>query len=170
MKTQRLNLRVLKPDDAEFMFRLMNTAKFHQYIGDRGVHSVDEARKYIEERMAAELDDKGFVNYLMKEQESGRAVGTCSLHNRRGVEGIDIGYALLPEFEGKGYAREGARAMIELAFEKHGLEKVSAITSDKNQRSYGLLEKLGFRRQGYIQLPGEAEQIRLYVLEKFCWK
>ncbi len=166
METQRLKLQVVLPDDAEFLFKLMNTQKWYDFIGDRGIKTVDDARQYIMNKMHPKLSEKGFVNHLMIDKTTNKIVGTCSLHDRDGVDGMDIGYALLPEFEGKGYASEGAQAMISLAFNVHQQKRISAITSDDNKQSYGLLEKLGFTQNGYIKLPNSDESIRLYILEK----
>lgn len=159
-------LKLIAPEDAEFLFRLMNTSQWHEMIGDREVYSVDDARKYMDERMDPDLGVKGFVNHVMIHKETGESVGTCSLHDREGVEGLDIGYALLPEYEGYGYATEGAKAMIGLAFTKYELAFVSAITNDENVGSHKVLEKLGFELSGHIRIPEIDNFIRLYVLNK----
>ena len=169
MNTKRLSLRLITTEDARFLYELMNTKKWHQFIGDRGIDSVEAARSYIDQRMDADLESKGFINHVMVERETGTAVGTCSLHNREGVDGIDIGYALLHEFEGVGYASEGAEAMITLAFEKHRQPKVSAITISENSSSCRLLEKLGFTYAGLIRLPNSHEEVKRYVLKKKDW-
>lgn len=166
LETERLFLKVIDAEDAPFLFRLMNTPKWHKMIGDRGIHTVSDALKYMKERMDADLSKKGFVNYVMIQKETNENVGTCSLHNREGVDGLDIGYALLPTYEGYGYASEGAQAMINLAFNKHDLDSVNAITDDVNLGSHKVLEKLGFEMKGYIGLPNEKERIRLYKLTK----
>ena len=166
MKTERLTLRLIKKADAPFLHQLMNTKKWYAFIGDRGINSIADAQAYIEAKMSPVLSEKGFINHIMIHTETQQVVGTCSLHDRPGVDGIDIGYALLPEFEGKGFATEGAMAMIKLAFETLGQQRVSAITTDANLKSCHLLEKLGFAFNQYISLPGSDELIRLYVLNK----
>jgi len=166
MKTERLTLRIIQKTDASFLHQLMNTEKWHAFIGDRGIDSINSAQRYMDEKMSPILADKGFMNHVMLLTETQQAIGTCSLHDRDGVEGLDIGYALLPNFEGYGFATEGAKAMIQLAFETYGQEQVSAITTDANHRSCSVLEKLGFKFDRYIQLPGSNEQIKLYLLYK----
>ncbi len=166
LNTKRLNLRLINNEDAAFLYELMNSPTWHQMIGDRGVYSVEDALQYMQERMHPDLNEKGFVNHLMIEKETGIAVGTCSLHDRPGVAGIDIGYAILQEHEGKGYATEGAQAMVDLAFDQHQFKSVSAITTDENKGSCRVLEKLNFKHTSYIQLPGSTEKIRLYELFK----
>ncbi|MEO9871438.1 GNAT family N-acetyltransferase [Ekhidna sp.] len=169
MKTERLYLNLITEKDADFLNELMNTEKWHEFIGDRGIHSKEDAIQYMEDRMDPDLNKKGFINHVMIEKETSKAVGTCSLHNREGVDGMDIGYALLPTSEGKGYASEGAKAMIKLAFTDYQQQQISAITTDLNISSWHILQKLGFIHKGYIQLPNSSERIRLYVLEKGDW-
>ncbi|WP_420315969.1 GNAT family N-acetyltransferase [Ekhidna sp.] len=170
METLQLYLRPITSDDANFLLKLMNTDKWHQNIGDRSVYTKEDALQYMADRMDPDLAKKGFVNHVMVEKESGLSVGTCSLHDREGVEGMDIGYALLPDFEGRGYAYEGAQAMVKLAFEKYNQKQVSGITTDENQGSCRILEKLGFKYQGYIQLPDNPENIKWYILPLSDWQ
>ncbi len=165
MQTERLVLRLITEADGAFLHQLMNTPKWYKYIGDRKVRNEEDAIQYIRNWMHPDIKVKGFVNHVLIEKVSGLAVGTCSLHDREGVKGMDVGYALLPEFEGKGYATEGAKAMIELAFSTYNQTQVSAITNEENEASGRLLEKIGFVKQGYVQLPNSPEMIRLYVLE-----
>lgn len=163
MQTDRLILRPITAEDAGFLYQLMNTPKWHQLIGDRGIHSESNALRYINERMNSDLAIKGFVNHVMWERETDIPVGTCSLHDREGVEGVDIGYALLPAYEGKGYAYEGAEAMVQLAFERHHLTRVSAITNDQNTRSCRVLEKLESVHEGLHSVtrqPGKYQTVR----------
>ncbi|MGD1843026.1 MAG: GNAT family N-acetyltransferase [Thermonemataceae bacterium] len=169
MDLLRLTLRHITSNDANFLYELMNTQKWHQFIGDRGITSVAAARKYIEEKMDAQLSTKGFINYVMIERTTNQPVGTCSIHNRAGVVGLDVGYALLPTFEGSGYASEGAKAMIGQVFSVYHQEKVSAITTTENVGSCKLLERLGFTQQGFLQLPNGTLQLRHYSLAKKDW-
>ena len=170
METQRLNLKLVTNEDAAFLYRLMNTDRWHQFIGDAGISSVEAAAQYIDQKMDADLCKKGFVNHLMIEKTTGQPVGTCSLHHRPGINGIDIGYALLPEFEGKGYATEGAKTMIALTFKVYEQSLVNAIANEHNRASCHLLEKLGFVSQGFIRLRSNNNKVKLYVLEKEHWR
>ncbi|MEO1254028.1 MAG: GNAT family N-acetyltransferase [Bacteroidota bacterium] len=164
LETERLQLRIIKAADASFLHQLMNTPKWFSYIGDRHINSEEDAIQYMKDKMHADLAVKGFMNHVMITKETNEPVGTCSLHDREGVEGLDIGYALLPEFEGKGYASEGAKAMVKMAFNIYQQTQVSAIVNDENEGSWRLLEKIGFQHQGYIQLPNMSGQVLLYVL------
>lgn len=166
METRRLKIRLITDEDAHFLFKLMNTKKWLLNIGDRNIVDADRALEYMNARMSPSLQDKGFVNHVMIEKKSGEAVGTCSIHDRKGVEGLDIGYALLSEYEGQGYATEGALLMAKMAFEEFKQQRISAITTDENIGSCKVLERLGFQHQSYIKLPDGNEELRLYTLNK----
>ena len=166
MEASRLHIRLITEQDAPFLYELMNTPGWYKNIGDRGIKTEKDALNYMRNKMHPELKVKGFVNHVMIEKSSNKIIGTCSVHDRDGVKGMDVGYALLPQFEGMGYATDGAQAMVNLAFDFYKQKQVSGITIDANPASCRVLEKLGFKSSGYIRLPGEAVKIKLFVLSK----
>jgi len=166
LETERLHLKLIEPNDAKFLFRLVNTEGFHQFIGDRQITDEESAVRYMQQRMSPVLSEKGFINYVMLTKQDNIAVGTCSLHDRKGIDGLDVGYALLPEFEGNGYAYEGAKQMVQMAFEDYHQQQVSAITIEENIGSCRVLERLGFQHQSFLKLPDDEEELKLYVLKK----
>jgi len=163
---KRLTFRPIHTTDAPFLLQLMNTEKWLKYVGDKKVYSEADAKKYIDEKMDPNVWSRGFENYVMVLNETAQAVGTCSLHNREGIEGMDVGGALLPVFEGHGYAQEGVRAMIQKAFNEYNQVKVSAITHLENTRSGRALERTGFTFKEIIQLPHSTEDLKLYQLNR----
>jgi RimJ/RimL family protein N-acetyltransferase len=164
-----IEIRPVNLEDGRILYKLMTTDKWIQFVGDRGVATLEDARRYIKNKMHPDLKVKGFVNHIIIDQLTQKEVGTCSLHNRRGVEGMDIGYAILEEYEGKGYATAGARAMVKLAFSKYHAKKISAITIEENVGSCRVLEKLGFEAHGFLFLPNDAAELKLYQLDKAKW-
>lgn len=165
-ETERLLLRPTIEADAEFVYRLMNTPKWLQYIGDRNIRSVEDARNYINARMLPQLQRLGYSNYTVIRKWDVQKIGSCGLYDREGVEGIDIGFAFFPEFERLGYGFEAASRLKQAAFDDFGLDRLSAITNKDNTASRKLLEKLGLKRAGSITLPGSQEAIYLYLLER----
>ncbi|MEM6262718.1 MAG: GNAT family N-acetyltransferase [Bacteroidota bacterium] len=163
-------LRLITVEDAAFLRELMNTQKWLTYIGDRKVRTLADAEAYIQQKMHPDIQRKGFVNHLIIKRSTHEPIGTCSLHDREGVEGMDIGYALLPEYEGNGYATFGACSMVDLAIHEYNQQRISAITTEQNTGSCRLLEKIGFQFQRYFKFPGSKEKIKLYVLKTNGWK
>lgn len=91
-------------------------------------------------------------------------MGICGLFKRENLEEPDLGYALLPDWRGRGYTTEAARAVLDEARNSLELECVNAIVSPGNAASIHLLQKLGMRRKGPIRMPGEDEDILLYSM------
>lgn len=161
-ETERLYLKPTVHDDAEFILRLLNTPKWLQFIGDRKVRSLEDARRYIEERIITQFDKLGYSNYTVVRKSDGAKMGSCGLYDREGLEGIDIGFAFLPEFEGKGYGFESANKVKEAALHLFKLNPIRAITTQENIGSQKLLEKLGFLFIKLVKIPHDEEELMLY--------
>lgn len=163
-ETERLLLRPTTEEDADFILKLMNTPKWLEHIGDRNIRSISDAAAYIREKMLPQLQRLGYSNYTVIRKADHVKLGTCGLYDREGLEGIDIGFAFLPEHERQGYALEAAEKIKELAFTKFGLRSLRAITTRKNVASQKLLEKLGLVFVKTINLPDDPEELLLYEL------
>src|ERR1700704_4791358 len=108
LETDRLLLRKLTADDAEFILDLLNQPSFLQFIGDKGVRTLDDARQYILAGPVASYERFGFGLYLTALKESQVSIGICGLIKRETLEDVDVGFAFLPQFWSKGYAFEAA--------------------------------------------------------------
>jgi len=170
LETERLVIREMDSAiDAEFIFEILNTPKFIKYIGDRGVRSVEQASEFIENRYRAGYREHGFGLYAVELRKSIATaapdvpiqIGMCGFVKRTEFEYPDLGFAFLPEFEGRGFGFESAKAMLDHGRNILGFSLVFAITSLDNERSGRLLEKLGFQFDGLIDSP-ENEKLRLF--------
>lgn len=166
IQTERLTLRLLRDDDidADGMLALLNEPGFHQYIGDRGVRTREQARDYIRNGPFASYVANGFGMYVIERREDGAWLGTAGLVRRDGLAHVDVGYALREEFSGQGYALEAARGVVAYARDALRIGTLCAIVSEGNARSVALLEKLGFVPDGVVTLPGKDEVLLLFLL------
>ncbi|MCB0474694.1 MAG: GNAT family N-acetyltransferase [Flavobacteriaceae bacterium] len=164
-ETDRLILRPTIPADAPFILELLNTPKFLKFIGDRKVKTIDQAEQYIKDRILPQLERLGYANYTLIRKSDGAKIGTCGLYDREGLDGIDIGFAFLPQYERMGYAFESAAKLQKAAFEIFGIKKLSAITTRENTSSQKLIEKLGLNFKEMIKLPDDDADLMLYTLE-----
>lgn len=165
-ETERLILRPTTKEDAEFIFQLLNSPKWLEFIGDRNIRTVEDAENFIDEKMLTQLYRLGFSNYTIIRKTDLKKIGTCGLYDREGLEGIDIGYALLPEFEGKGYAFEAAEKIKNVALVDFRLGTINGITSKENMASQKLLQKLGLKLFGTKKLPGEEVELMFFQLQQ----
>lgn len=154
LRTERLILRHLTEDDAPFILELLNEPGFIGNIGDRGVRDLDGARRYVTEGPGASYQKYGYGLWATVRRDTGEVIGICGLVKREGLEDADVGYAFLERAWGRGYAQEAAAATVAHAREVIGLAKVVAITTPTNLGSIAVLEKIGMKAAGMIQLPG----------------
>ena len=165
LATQRLELRWLTLDDAPLMLAVWNDPAFVRYVADRGIRTLDQARAGIEAGPLRLYAEYGYGPFRVRRREDGVDMGICGLFRRDVLEEPDIGFAILPEFCGRGYGFEAAAAVLEYARGELGLSAVNAIVSPHNEASIGLLEKLGMSFERPIRMPGEDHDIRLYRIE-----
>ncbi|MBK9270248.1 MAG: GNAT family N-acetyltransferase [Saprospiraceae bacterium] len=163
-ETERLWLKPIGIEDADFILKLVNTPKWIEFIGDRNVKKLEDAVLYIQEKMLPHQEKRGFGNFTVIRKSDLSKMGTCGLYQREEVDGVDIGFAFLPEFESQGFAFEAAQKIKTAAFEVFGLKELLAYTIPENQSSRKLLEKLGMVLAGTTQLPNDPVELLQYRL------
>jgi RimJ/RimL family protein N-acetyltransferase len=156
LETGRLALHELTAEDAPFILELLLSRGFKENIGDRGVRDLEGARGYIE-RIRAGYAANGFGLWRADVRTTGEAAGLCGLVKREGLDHPDVGYAFLERFWGRGYASESAAAALAFGRERLGLQTVVAIVQPANGGSIAVLQKIGMKAAGLIELPGHDE-------------
>lgn len=162
IETDRLVLRWLTIDDAEFILKLVNDPAWLRFIGDKGVRTLEDARDYILKGPVDMYMQHGFGLYLTELKSSGAPIGICGLLKRESLDDVDIGFAFLPEFREKGYGFESADAVMAHGKQAFGLKRLVAITSAENEASIRLLEKLGLKFEKNMTLTGDNHEVSLF--------
>jgi len=164
LRTERLTIRELTLADTNFVLELLNEPAFIQFIGDKGARDLAGAEKYLREGPLASYAKHGFGLWRVALQADDTPVGMCGLLKRDALDYPDLGYALLARFGSRGYAHEAAAAVLVHARKVLQLGPLFAVTAQENPASIRLLQKLGFKFEGLIPLPGYPEESRLFVL------
>jgi RimJ/RimL family protein N-acetyltransferase len=164
LTTARLRLRTAHPDDHAFYLALLNDPAFIEHIGDRGIRTLDEARQSLIEGPIAMQEVRGHSLYVVERKADGALIGMCGLIKRETLDGVDIGYAYLPDYRGQGYAHEAGLAVLAHA-PALGLRRVLAITSPSNIASNSLLLKMGMRFECFTHLTPDGPGSNLYSIE-----
>lgn len=159
--SSRLILREMIVTDAPFILELLNDGDFYRYIGDRGIRTLEQAQEYIQQGPAVSYARYGHGLYLVERKEDGASLGICGLIKRDPLEQVDIGYAFLPQYRGQGYAIEAAQAVLVDGKSRLGIGQVVAIVTPGNERSIGLLAKLGLVRSRLVKLSEDADECLL---------
>jgi RimJ/RimL family protein N-acetyltransferase len=164
LETERLRIRHFGLDDAPFVLELINDPDWHRFIGDRGIRTLEGARGYVEKNLMGLYERLGFGLDLV-ELKDGTPVGMCGLIKRETLEHVDLGFAFMPSWRGKGYAYESALAVRDYATGELGLERLVAITSPDNDASGKLLVRLGFEYRETIPFGTEGDVSKLYAYD-----
>lgn len=162
IETQRLILRKFTLEDAPFLLELVNTPAWLQFIGDRNVHTVEEAENYLRNGNLKSYAEHGFGFYLVVTKESNEAIGMCGMVKRDSLEDIDIGFAFLPNSIGKGYGYEAASATLNYAQNVLKLGKIIAIVDPQNTSSIALIKKIGLQYEKMVQLSPDDIELMLF--------
>lgn len=162
LETERLYLRRVTLDDADLLLAVWNDPAFMEHVGDRGVRTTEEAEEAMKAGALKLYADYGYGPYAMVRRDDGVRMGICGLFKRDNLDYPDIGFGVLPEFCGKGYAGEAAFAVLAHARDDLRIKELTAIVSPGNAPSIGLIEKLGLMFVGMITMPGDDEEICLY--------
>lgn len=161
-ETERLILQQFTLSDAPFILKLLNSPSWIKYIGDRKVKTIEDAEKYLLNGPIKNYTIIRFGLCLVKTKKENASIGMCGLIKRDTLKDIDIGFAFLPEYEGKGYGFESAATVMSNAKNILKLDRVVGITVEYNHHSIKLLEKLGMTLEGNIYMEGDDEELLLF--------
>jgi len=153
LETERLILREFTHSDTSFILKLLNTPNWLKFIGDKDVHNLNDAESYLLKGPITSYKENGFGLWLVSLKESEEPIGMCGLIKRDYLDDIDIGFALMPNFEGLGYGYEMAAGTVEFAGRELKIDKIIAITDVNNFSSIKLLNKLGLHFKKNIITP-----------------
>lgn len=165
IQTDRLVLRELDTTDAGFILDLLNQPSFLRYIGDKGVRTRADARRYILDGPMESYAQHGFGLFLVELGDSKTPIGICGLLKRDTLPDADLGFALLPDFWSQGYAYESAGAVIEYGRSKFGLKRLLAITNQDNTASIDLLHRLGFQFERMTAMSDGAPEVKVFCID-----
>jgi RimJ/RimL family protein N-acetyltransferase len=155
IQTPRLILSPLTVDDKKFIRELVNTEGWLQFIGDRYVHSEEDAISYIENI----LSQTNIQYWVVREKQSNISAGIITFIKRDYLEHHDIGFAFLPQFFQRGWAFEATKAVLDLLKTEDNFSIILAVTKQGNLRSIKLLEKLGFAESESTTVNNETVQV-----------
>lgn len=158
LETKRLTLRQFTYEDAGFIVELVNTPGWLEFIGDRNIHSEEDAINYLQNGPIKSYRENGFGSSMV-ELKDGTPIGMCGILKRDSLENPDIGFAFLPTHMGKGYAFEMAKATLDHATNQLKLKIICAITNPNNIRSIQLLEKIGLTPVKRIPSPTDGTEL-----------
>lgn len=144
LETTRLRLEPYNDSHYEGLRAMDNDSEVMRYINKGIVKTPEETRENIR-RVQSRWQKYGFSWWAIKEKASGVVVGAACLQYLANVEGapLEIGWRLIPEHNGKGYATEAAKAIIDFAAEHIGADYLVAVADPENIPSQRVMQRLG---------------------------
>ena len=136
IQTPRLILRNLSLSDGPFILDLLNSPTWLQYIGDRGIRSLEDAVDYIKHNPSSSYVRTKFGLKAVLLKANKVPIGVCGLIQRPYLDRPDLGFAFLPTYAGQGYGFESSTAILQQINAKR---PIYAITSTENVASKALL-------------------------------
>ena len=155
LQTPRATIRPVASEDADFFYELMNSPGWLKFIGDRGIHTVDDARRQIERTYLPSATEYGLGYYVIIPNDTENPVGVCGFLKRDTMQNPDFGFAMLPTAQGRGLALEACSSLLNHARNAMDIKVLDAVTRLDNVKSMRLLDRLNFSRLSDLESNGE---------------
>ncbi|MEM9648759.1 MAG: GNAT family N-acetyltransferase [Bacteroidota bacterium] len=165
-KTPRLLIQEANVNDTAFFLELLNTPSWIKFIGDRGVKTKKQAQDYIQNSLVHSYETNGFGLFKMVLRATTEPIGICGFIQRDYLDHPDIGFAILPAYEGQGYTYEACSSLMEYAKQELNIGTILGITTPTNTKSQNLLAKIGLLESGKVIPPGKKEELLLFSNKK----
>lgn len=151
LEGSRIRLRALRDDDSPAMLSIFGDAEVMRYWSSPPLVSVADATDLVQE-IARAFVERRLFQWGVCAREVDQVLGTCTLFNvdlphRR----AEVGFAFRRDLWGQGFATEALGTLIQFAFDTMGLHRLEADVDPHNERSQRVLERQGFRREGYLR-------------------
>ena len=148
LKTGRLTLRQLVSTDDNEIFALRSNENVNKYLDRKPSKSIDDAQTFIQ-TINKNIQTNNSIYWAITLNGTDKLIGTICLFGFSGDNlKAEIGYELLPGFQGKGIMQEAISKVVDFGFQHIGLHSIEAFTHLENQSSTRLLGKLNFKKNG----------------------
>jgi len=146
LTTERLTLRQLLSDDINVIFALRSDGNVNKYLGRKPSKSIDDAKTFIQ-TIDENIQRNDSIYWAITLNGTDKLIGTICLFDFSDDNlKAEIGYELLPDFQGKGIMQEAISKVIDFGIQHIGLNLIEAYTHSENQRSTSLLKKFNFKK------------------------
>jgi ribosomal-protein-alanine N-acetyltransferase len=151
LETERLLLTEFENSDADELFKMRSDDRVQKYL-DRDPHKTVEDSSLMIEGMILSYINKEGINWIIRKKDTLDVIGYIGYWRiiRNNIR-AEIGYAMKPEYWGKGYMREALLKVIDFGFNKFCLHSIEANVNPENASSIKLLEKCGFKKEAYFK-------------------
>ena len=144
-------MRKLASSDDNEIFVLRSNENVNKYLERKPSKSIDDAKTFIQ-TINKNIQKNDSIYWEITLNDIDKLIGTICLFDFSDDNlKAEIGYELLPEFQGKGIMQEATSKVIDFGIQRIGLNLIEAYTHSENQSSTRLLEKLNFKKNSYSE-------------------
>jgi [ribosomal protein S5]-alanine N-acetyltransferase len=149
LETQRLVLRELQLEDAEMLFRIYSDEEVMRYY-DTPMNRLEQVQRSIAAHRSRFENNEG-IRWGISIKGSKDIVGNCGFYQDSYSQYALLSYVLARPYWGKGLMTEALRAIIAFGFDHYQLHRIEAHVVVSNQASLRVLQKLGFKKEGFLR-------------------
>ena len=164
LETLRLELREFVPSDLPDLMRLNSDPRVMKYIGKGRVSTPADVDAAMARTRRVYALYPGLGNWRASRRDNGEYIGWFSLNYIPGTVEVEVGYRLLHEAWGQGYATEGATELVRYGFDDVGLDRIIGVTHKDNFASQRVLVKAGLKDAGWGHYYGW--RVRLFAARR----
>jgi RimJ/RimL family protein N-acetyltransferase len=144
LETERLTLRRLDIGDENEIFQLRSNEKVNEFLDRPEANTLDDAKRFIE-KITKAIHSNESLYWAITLRPEKKLIGTICLWSfSLEKNSAEIGYELLPDFQGKGIMQEAIKAIVKYGFETMKLDAIDAFTHPRNIKSIKIAERNGF--------------------------
>lgn len=161
----QVSLRPIVPDDAQSYLSLVTDPLWTRFIGETSLRTTAHAEAFITSKIQGHYKDFGYGLWAVIEREQGSWAGVCGSLRRDWLEHPDLGFALLPDFRRRGFARSACELTLQWMRQNTDHRTLQAILTPDNEQSKSLLQVLGFLIVGDVTSPSSAQELLLMQIQ-----
>lgn len=172
--TARLTLRSITPTDVDDFFKIYSNPEVMRYWSSPPLPDRDAASEQIA-NIQKGFERREMLKWGIARRTDSRLIGSVTLfHPDFTHRRVELGYALGRDYWRQGFMKETLNAVLDYAFNSLNMHRIEADVDPRNDASVRTLERLGFKREGYLrerwQVSGEIQDAYFYGLLKPEWK
>lgn len=165
--TDNLILTPVCEADLDIYSAILGCNELTKYLPKGEAYTAEEIELYFHNRV--QHWQHGFGSYTVRLTSNPETkIGYVGVEQCQDPAYSDIRYALLPDYQGKGYVFEAAQAVISETFKANKHDKIYGVALEANVASLAILKKLGMTREINTRLYGEVEGLETFALDKYA--
>lgn len=154
IETKNLFLRRMDQEDVDDLFEMRRDPLMNEHTDVKPDETLEDTRIYID-KMNKGVDNNEWIIWAIEHRQTGKVIGSVCIWNISSELGSgELGYGIIPSFQGKGLMKEALLSVIGYGFSVMGLDELDAYTEENNYRSVKLLESCGFTEADRVDDEG----------------